>query len=330
MAQAVQQVIDFQDFEEAVAVLGVRDRNLRLIEPHFSVQIVSRGTDVVIRGAADEVERVVTVLEGLRAAARAGAIPGRHEVQSAIHEVKDNGRPIDDAFAHGVIVSSKRGPVRAKTVAQRAYIEAIQNFAIVFAVGPAGTGKTYVAVACAVAALDRHEFDRIILTRPAVEAGESLGFLPGDMMEKVNPYFRPLYDALFDMLPHERVRRMLDQGTIEVAPLAYMRGRTLNRSFVILDEAQNTTSKQMKMFLTRLGYDSRAVVTGDVTQTDLPAGVQSGLLHARAVLKDIQGIRMVQFSTADVIRHPLVQHIVDAYERNERAGNGEADRGGPA
>lgn len=323
MTSVAHVVIAFEDTEEAVAVLGTQDRNLRLIEPHFAVQIVSRGADVVIKGAREEVDRVSRVLQALRAAARAGAVLGRHEVQSAVAEVKHNGTSIDHVFTRGIVVSSRRQPVRPKTVAQRDYIDAIQQHAIIFGIGPAGTGKTYIAMACAVAALERQEFERIILTRPAVEAGESLGFLPGDMLEKVNPYFRPLYDALYDMLPAERVRRMLDQGTIEVAPLAYMRGRTLNNSFVILDEGQNTTAKQMKMFLTRLGHNARAVITGDVTQTDLPSGTPSGLTHARLVLKNIAGIAVIEFKNSDVVRHPLVQDIVDAYDRVERETNGQ-------
>lgn len=326
MANAAQSVIGFSDSREAVAVLGTHDYNLRLIEPQFEVQIISRGNEVIVRGAPEDVEQVSRVLKGLRAAARAGATPGHHEVQSAIQEVKRNGRSIEGAFARGIVVSTRRQPVRPRTIAQQVYLDAIASDPIVIAVGPAGTGKTYLAVACAVAALERQEYERIILTRPAVEAGESLGYLPGDMLEKVNPYFRPLYDALYDMLSGERVRRMIDQGTIEVAPLAFMRGRTLNHSFVILDEAQNTTSKQMKMFLTRLGYHSKAVITGDVTQTDLPEGIASGLVDARDVLVGVPGIRMIEFAASDVVRHPLVQEIVNAYDRKDRIRNGATER----
>ncbi len=224
-----------------------------------------------------------------------------------------------DIFLDTIYIAAHKRVITPKSVAQKAYIDAIRNHDIVFAIGPAGTGKTYLAMAMGVAALLKQEFARIILTRPAVEAGEKLGFLPGDLAEKVNPYLRPLYDALHDMVDFDRARKMLERGTIEVAPLAFMRGRTLNDSFVILDEAQNTTPEQMKMFLTRLGYGSKAIITGDVTQIDLPAGKISGLKEAQHVLRDIAGIKFVRFSERDVVRHRLVQDIITAYERADNA-----------
>ena len=230
----------------------------------------------------------------------------------------DRNAKLRDIFLDTVFISAHKRVITPKSVAQKAYIDAIRGYDIVFGIGPAGTGKTYLAMAMAVAELMKNSFSRIILTRPAVEAGEKLGFLPGDLAEKVNPYLRPLYDALHDMVDFDRARKLVERGTIEVAPLAFMRGRTLNDSFVILDEAQNTTTEQMKMFLTRLGYGSKAVITGDVTQVDLPAGKLSGLKEAQAILRDIPGIEFVTFTERDVVRHPLVQQIITAYERAER------------
>jgi phosphate starvation-inducible PhoH-like protein len=220
-------------------------------------------------------------------------------------------------FMDEVYISSKKKIITPKSISQKEYVERIRKCDIVFGIGPAGTGKTYLAMAMAISSLLKKEFSRLVLTRPAVEAGEHLGFLPGDLIEKVNPYLRPLYDALHDMMDFENVSRLLEQGVIEVAPLAFMRGRTLNDSFVILDEAQNVTSEQMKMFLTRLGFSSKAVITGDVTQTDLPNGKTSGLIEAREILEGIKGIQFVYFSREDVVRHPLVQEIIDAYEKEE-------------
>ena len=230
----------------------------------------------------------------------------------------DRNAKLRDIFLDTVFISAHKRVITPKSIAQKGYIDAIRGFDIVFGVGPAGTGKTYLAMAMAVAELMKNSFTRIILTRPAVEAGEKLGFLPGDLAEKVNPYLRPLYDALHDLVDFDRARKLVERGTIEVAPLAFMRGRTLNDSFVILDEAQNTTTEQMKMFLTRLGYGSKAVITGDVTQVDLPAGKLSGLKEARGILRNIPGIRFVDFTERDVVRHPLVQEIITAYDRAER------------
>jgi phosphate starvation-inducible PhoH-like protein len=240
---------------------------------------------------------------------------GSHEVRLAIRHFSQNaGSAFRDVQAETIEVSPKKRAVRPKSAGQARYVQAIRKDDIVFGIGPAGTGKTYLAMAMAVSALLRKQVSRIILARPAVEAGEKLGYLPGTLTEKINPYLRPLYDALYDMLEAERAARLMEQGTIEIAPLAFMRGRTLNESFVILDEAQNTTSEQMKMFLTRLGFGSRAVITGDITQVDLPAGRVSGLIEVRAVLKDIPGIQFIYFSEEDVVRHELVQRIVRAYE----------------
>src|SRR5262249_12414516 len=232
----------------------------------------------------------------------------------------DRGAKLRDIFLDTVFISSHKRVITPKSVAQKIYIDAIRNFDIVFGIGPAGTGKTYLAMAMAIAALMKNSFSRIVLTRPAVEAGEKLGFLPGDLAEKVNPYLRPLYDALQDMVDYDRARRMMERGTIEVAPLAFMRGRTLNDSFVILDEAQNTTTEQMKMFLTRLGYNSKAVITGDITQIDLPSGKLSGLKEARTVLANTEGIKFIYFTDRDVVRHRLVSAVIAAYESFQREG----------
>jgi phosphate starvation-inducible PhoH-like protein len=271
-------------------------------------------------GAPTDVAAARKVLEELYAALRGGSPVQARDVRAAIRMVAqepelDLQQVYEDVLA-GVGVRRK---IAAKNLAQRHYIELIRNHDIVMAIGPAGTGKTYLAMAMAMAALNRHEVSRVVLTRPAVEAGERLGFLPGSMAEKVNPYLRPLYDALNDMVPIEKVGRLIERGVIEVAPLAFMRGRTLNDSFVILDEAQNTTNEQMKMFLTRLGFDSKAVVTGDVTQIDLPTDKRSGLVEVMEILRDVEGIGFMRFTQADVVRHPLVQSIIRAYESFESA-----------
>jgi phosphate starvation-inducible PhoH-like protein len=258
------------------------------------------------------------VLEELYAALRAGGTLHPRDVRSAVQMVtQEPGVNLQQVYEDVLASVGVRRKIASKNLAQRRYIELIRSHDIVITVGPAGTGKTYLAMAMAIAALNRHEVSRVVLTRPAVEAGEKLGFLPGSMAEKVNPYLRPLYDALNDMVPIEKVGRLLDRGVIEVAPLAFMRGRTLNDSFVILDEAQNTTSEQMKMFLTRLGFDSKAVVTGDVTQIDLPTDKRSGLVEVMEIVRDVEGIGFMRFTQADVVRHPLVQSIIRAYEAHE-------------
>jgi phosphate starvation-inducible PhoH-like protein len=312
----VKKSIEFKNMQEAVAVCGRHDENVKLIEKNTKAQLISRGNEITIEGEAGEVERLSHVLEELIAIARGGQPIRRHELKYAVEAVRrgEHG-DISGIFLDRIEVSSKRRFVTPKTRGQKRYVDAIREYDIVFGIGPAGTGKTYLAMAMAVSALKKKEVNRIILTRPAVEAGETLGFLPGDLSEKITPYLRPLYDALYDMMEIESIQKCLDQGIIEVAPLAYMRGRTLNDAFIILDEAQNSTSDQMKMFLTRLGFDSKTVITGDITQVDLPRGKASGLIEARSILKKIKGIEFVYFDSRDVVRHELVQKIIKAYEK---------------
>ena len=310
----------------ASTLFGAYDENLKHIESLFSVRIRTQGHDLVVDGEAGQTERVEQVINQLASLMREGYTLGSGDVKTAADLIaRDAGVDIQSHFLKGSLTPAGKRRVAPKTINQRRYLDAIDANDIVFGVGPAGTGKTYLAMAQAVAFLVSKKVSRIILARPAVEAGEKLGFLPGDLQEKVNPYLRPLYDALYDMLDVDRVARYLERGTIEIAPIAFMRGRTLNDSFVILDEAQNTTSEQMKMFLTRLGFGSKAVITGDVTQIDLPAGRTSGLVEAIRVVGAIEGISFVHFDERDVVRHKLVQHIVKAYESySSRATNGRA------
>jgi phosphate starvation-inducible protein PhoH and related proteins len=302
-------------------LLGQHDEHVKLLEREIGLRIdVGEGVLTLIGDAVqtDLANRVLRQLYGLLEQHYPVYLA---DVEYALRIVSsDRSASLKDIFLDTVFIAANKHTITPKSVMQKSYIDAIRNFDIVFGIGPAGTGKTYLAMAMAVAGLLKNTFSRIVLARPAVEAGEKLGFLPGDLAEKVNPYLRPLYDALHDMVDFERARRLIERGTIEVAPLAFMRGRTLNDSFVILDEAQNTTPEQMKMFLTRLGYGSKAIITGDVTQVDLPAGKPSGLKEAQHVLRDIRGIKFVQFTERDVVRHPLVQEIIGAYER--RTGNG--------
>jgi phosphate starvation-inducible PhoH-like protein len=302
--------------DEGIETLfGAFDENLKHLGSALHVTLKTSGHDVVVEGGPDEVARAERVLEQLAALLRDGYRFDRGDVQTAAQLVADQpGIELSEYFRKGKPRAAGRKQVVPKSIAQRRYLEAIDRDDIVLGVGPAGTGKTYLAMAQAVAYLISKRVARVILARPAVEAGEKLGFLPGDLQEKVNPYLRPLYDALYDMLDTERVERLLERGVIEVAPIAFMRGRTLNDAFVILDEAQNTTSEQMKMFLTRLGFGSKAVVTGDVTQIDLPPGRTSGLVEALKVVAGIEGITTIQFDDRDVVRHALVQRIVRAYE----------------
>ncbi len=302
--------------DEGIETLfGPLDENLRHLESALGVRLRTSGHDVVVEGDAEEVGRAERVFAQLAALLREGYRFARGDVKTAAQLIAQNGGvELQDYFLKGAPRAAGRKQVTPKSVMQRRYLEAIDQFDIVFGVGPAGTGKTYLAMAQAVAYLLAKRVSRIILARPAVEAGEKLGFLPGDLQEKVNPYLRPLYDALYDMLDAERVDRLLERGVIEVAPIAFMRGRTLNDAFVILDEAQNTTSEQMKMFLTRLGFGSKAVVTGDVTQIDLPLGRTSGLVEALKVIADIKDIGVIHFDERDVVRHQLVQQIVKAYD----------------
>ncbi len=314
--------VDLQDSRVARTVFGHRDEYLRLLADELTVDIHSRGTQLTIVGDpvdADVASRVVQQLYGL--AAKGHPVLGADVVRAA-QILRAGDESIDDIFLDTIVVGAAGRNVTPKTRAQKSYVDQIRRHDIVFGVGPAGTGKTYLAMAAAVAALLERRVKRIVLTRPAVEAGERLGFLPGDVQAKVNPYLRPLYDALHDMLDFERASQLMERGVIEVAPLAFMRGRTLNDSFVILDEAQNATREQMKMFLTRLGFDSKAVVTGDITQVDLVAKGNSGLSHALHILRGVPGIAPCRFSDVDVVRHPLVRRIINAYER---AASDESD-----
>jgi phosphate starvation-inducible PhoH-like protein len=304
--------------ENAVSLFGSFDENIRLIESEFSVTVLNRGSDLKISGEAENVAKATTAIERLLALINKGEALSDQNVRYVISLVKDGEEDkLMSLSGDCVCITSKGKPVKPKTLGQKKYVEAIRKNTIVLGAGPAGTGKTYLAVAMAVTAFRAKEVNRIILTRPAVEAGEKLGFLPGDLQQKVDPYLRPLYDALFDMLGAEAFARYQERGSIEVAPLAYMRGRTLDDSFIILDEAQNTTREQMKMFLTRLGFNSKMVVTGDVTQIDLPDGKRSGLTDAMKILRNVPDISINTFTEKDVVRHKLVQDIIKAYEKNE-------------
>jgi phosphate starvation-inducible PhoH-like protein len=300
---------------------GPFDEHLRSLEAALDVRLKTQGSDLIIEGETPRVDRAERVVDQLAKLLVAGYRFGRGDVKTAAQLLTQNPNvELQEYFLRSGARSAGRKQVAPKSVVQRAYLEAIETHDIVFGVGPAGTGKTYLAMAQAVSYLLAKRVTRIILARPAVEAGEKLGFLPGDLQEKVNPYLRPLYDALHDMLDAERVERLLERGVIEVAPIAFMRGRTLNDAFVILDEAQNTTSEQMKMFLTRLGFGSKAVVTGDVTQIDLPSGRMSGLVEALKIVDGIEGISIVRFDERDVVRHPLIQRIVKAYDAFSQKG----------
>lgn len=313
-----EQIITFDAMEQAVSLFGSFDENIKLIEKEFAVSIISRGSDLKIVGDAENVSFAVRAVNALLTLINKGETLSDQNVRYAIGLVKEGN---DDKLAKmatdTVCITAKGKPIKAKTIGQKKYCEAINKNTITFGVGPAGTGKTYLAVALAVTAFRAKQVDKIILTRPAVEAGEKLGFLPGDLQSKVDPYLRPLYDALFDMLGAENFQKYQERGSIEVAPLAYMRGRTLDDSFIILDEAQNTTPEQMKMFLTRLGFNSKMVVTGDITQIDLPAGKKSGLTKVMRIIKNVDDIEICKFTQKDVVRHRLVQEIIKAYEKYE-------------
>ena len=313
-----EQVLSIDRMENAVSLFGSFDENIRLIESEFSVTVLNRGSDLKISGEAENVAKATTAIERLLALINKGEALSDQNVRYVISLVKDGEEDkLMSLSGDCVCITSKGKPVKPKTLGQKKYVEAIRKNTIVLGAGPAGTGKTYLAVAMAVTAFRAMEVNRFILTRPAVEAGEKLGFLPGDLQQKVDPYLRPLYDALFDMLGAEAFARYQERGSIEVAPLAYMRGRTLDDSFIILDEAQNTTREQMKMFLTRLGFNSKMVVTGDVTQIDLPDGKRSGLTDAMRILRNVPDISINTFTEKDVVRHKLVQDIIKAYEKNE-------------
>ncbi|MDC0708961.1 PhoH family protein [Stigmatella sp. ncwal1] len=311
--------VDVRDNETALALCGNQNENLKLMERRLGVRVGQRGTELHLSGPADAVAFAVRLVENLEEMIRAGRSVYREDVEQGIKVLGRGTESLQEVMLGPVLKSSGNRQIAPKSLAQKRYVEAIRAHDIVFGIGPAGTGKTYLAMAMAVAFLQERKVKRIILARPAVEAGEKLGFLPGDIAEKVNPYLRPLYDALNDMMAGERATQLVEQGVVEVAPLAFMRGRTLNDAFVILDEAQNTTVEQMKMFLTRLGYNSKAVITGDVTQVDLPVGKMSGLNHARSILKNIEGICFSEFTEVDVVRHPLVQEVIRAYDKAEAA-----------
>ncbi|MCM8770387.1 MAG: PhoH family protein [Candidatus Omnitrophica bacterium] len=311
----MEKIIRLENRNQLQSLFGRHDENIKLIEEAFRVKVISRGEELKVNGAKANVEKALTLIGNLLKAIKEGQ---QHISKEDLHYM------IKDSKSKAVFKPKKTEeavlyfegkPIGPKTRGQREYVEAIKNYDIVFSIGPAGTGKTYLAMAMAVEALKNAKVRRIILTRPAIEAGESLGFLPGDLEEKISPYLRPLYDALYDMMDTDRIEKYLETGIIEVAPLAYMRGRTLNDAFIILDEAQNCTAEQMKMFLTRLGFDSKAVITGDITQSDLPGGKPIGLLQAQELLKDIEGIKFVYFTGADVVRHELVQKIIEAYQK---------------
>lgn len=307
--------ITFSDNLVAGSLFGEQNRHIQQIAAALDIQIHVRGNAVSVHGDIITAQLVEKLLKELYGLIEEGYPIYEGDIDYAIRILSSDDRvKLKDIFLDTVYITSQKRPITPKGLAQKKYIDAIRKFDIVFSIGPAGTGKTYLAMAMAVSLLAKGHVNRIILTRPAVEAGESLGFLPGDLYEKVNPYLRPLYDALHDMMRYEKASRLIEQGAIEVAPLAFMRGRTLNDSLVILDEAQNTTSEQMKMFLTRLGFSSKAVITGDITQIDLPDGKVSGLVQAQAILQNIAGIRFVLFSKKDVVRHRLVQDIIKAYE----------------
>ena len=311
--------LEFDDARLANQLFGVQGSHIRLISERTGTRIHVKGNSVSIQG--DEIGFALArrVLEELYGLLKKGYPLYPSDVDFALRILSGDGSAhLEEIFLDTVFIASKKRVITPKSQAQKQYIDAIRQHDIVIGIGPAGTGKTYLAMAMAVAALIKQEVDRIVLTRPAVEAGERLGFLPGDILEKVNPYLRPLYDALYDMMDFERASKLVERNTIEVAPLAFMRGRTLNDAFIILDEAQNTASEQMKMFLTRLGYHSKAVVTGDITQVDLPENKQSGLIEIQDVLKEIKGIEFVYFTERDVVRHPLVQEIIKAYETAEK------------
>ncbi len=313
--------ISFADADSLRTILGDRGENLVVLEEKAGVKVNVRGSEVMLHGDDFQVDLVADLLRELDALVRDGYSLYPTDIDFAYRiKAADSRADVKSIFLDKVCIrhkGSRKRPITPKSIGQKRYIDAIRKHDVVFGIGPAGTGKTYLAMAMAIAALTSKEVDRIILVRPAVEAGERLGFLPGDLMEKVNPYLRPLYDALHDMLSFDKVSVLLDKGVIEVAPLAFMRGRTLNDSFVILDEAQNSSAEQMKMFLTRLGFGSKAVVTGDITQIDLPSDRESGLVRVQDILKGVEGIAFCYLSQVDVVRHPLVQKIIVAYARAE-------------
>ena len=320
-----EQSVTLRNDQEAQALLGKHDQHLRKIEEALGVSAVLRGGDLKLSGEPGIVAKAARLFEDLLVIVRSGAPLRKDDIDYALRALQDERMvQLRQVYQERIEVPSKRRFVIPRTPGQKAYVEAMRAHDIVFSIGPAGTGKTYLAMAMAVENLTKGEVSRIILTRPAVEAGERLGYLPGALEEKINPYLRPLYDALYEMMEIDMVQRYLDRGIIEVAPLAFMRGRTLNDAFIILDEAQNTTGEQMKMFLTRLGFDSKAVITGDITQVDLPVDKPSGLIQVQGLLADVPGIKFIAFTGQDVVRHELVQAIIRAYEQNNHRSAGSS------
>lgn len=316
----IEQVLQIEKIEQVLILFGNADQNAKIIEEHFGVHLVCRGTEVKITGESEAVSKAQRTVDTLLAMIAKDGTLSEQNVRYVITLVEQGSEQSMVQMNNSCIAVTVKGkPVKPKTLGQKKYTDAIQNNTITFGIGPAGTGKTYLAVAMAVRAFRDEQVSRIILTRPAVEAGEKLGFLPGDLQDKVDPYLRPLYDAMFDMMGPENFQRNMEKGCIEVAPLAYMRGRTLDDSFIILDEAQNTTCEQMKMFLTRLGFNSKMVITGDITQIDLPDGRRSGLKDAMRVLRNVDDISVFRFTEKDVVRHRLVQDIIRAYEKASAA-----------
>lgn len=319
MQKAAEEIIRFQDRQEAAALLGHKDEFIKVLMESFDARFISRGDELSISGEESDVAPAAKIMRELQYLYRQGTTITMHEVRYSVGLVKGGkAEALHNLFSDTILVTSRGRHVRPKTLGQRIYLDTIRHNSITFGVGPAGTGKTYLAVVMAVAAHRNREVEKIILTRPAVEAGERLGFLPGDLQDKVDPYLRPLYDALQDILGMDTYTKLMAKGVIEIAPLAYMRGRTLENAFVILDEAQNTTDKQMKMFLTRLGFGSRMVITGDPGQVDLPRGVTSGLVQATDILKGVKGVGVVRLEAMDVIRHDVVTRIVEAYDKFEK------------
>ncbi|SHK79656.1 phosphate starvation-inducible protein PhoH [Desulforamulus aeronauticus DSM 10349] len=316
MTDKMELKVIIDDNEAAAEILGKQDEHINLIEQSLGIRVVARGEELVLQGSVEQVEQGKEVFSQLLEYYQSGNHIGRHEINYVLRAVKAGVKQALSSLAKDVVMVTARGKqIKPKTLGQKDYIRNIKNHDVVFAIGPAGSGKTYLAVAMAVNALRKKEVNRLILTRPAVEAGEKLGFLPGDLQEKIDPYLRPLYDSLYDILGLDHTQKYLERNIIEIAPLAYMRGRTLEDAFIILDEAQNTTPEQMKMFLTRLGFGSKAIITGDITQIDLPKGQNSGLVDAKGVLQGVKGIAFQWMTGADIVRHPLVMEIIRAYEQ---------------
>lgn len=310
----IQEKLIFDDINSFKVLSGTNQNNILTIEKLIKIKIHSKGNELILSGTSKEVNTAKELIQNFYKIISKGYFPTENDFKAGLKIITENNHTLEDIFLDTVCVTTDRKTIAPKSINQKLYIDAIRKNDIVFGVGPAGTGKTYLAVAAAVATLNLKKVKRIILTRPAVEAGEKLGFLPGDLNEKVDPYLKPLFDALNDMLDFDTVSRLMDKQIIEIAPLAFMRGRTLNDAFIILDEAQNTTSSQMKMFLTRIGFNSKCIVTGDVTQVDLDKNIKSGLIDAQSILKDIEGISFCSFNEMDVVRHSLVRKIIEAYK----------------